>query len=192
MKKSMKGFVVAGLVAAMGMGSNSAIAAQYKIDQAHSFVEFSILHLGYSVMKGRFNNLKGGFEYDNANPASANIQVKVETASVDSNHAERDKHLRSKDFLEVKTHPTASFKSTGFKPDGDKGMLTGDLSIYGVTRSITMEVAKIGEGKDPWGGYRVGFEGSVDLKRSDFGMDYNLGPKSDAFELAVFIEGIRQ
>ncbi|MES9843429.1 MAG: YceI family protein [Candidatus Sedimenticola sp. PURPLELP] len=188
----VKGVAAAGLLLAIGSLSSNAVAAKYKIDPGHSFIEFSILHLGYSVMKGRFNKLSGGFEYDSANPGSSSIQVEVETASVDTNHAERDKHLRSKDFLEVKTHSMASFKSTGFKPDGDGAMLQGDLTIHGVTRSVSMAVVKIGEGKDPWGGYRAGFKGTLDLKRSDFGMDHNLGPKSDGFELAVFIEGIRE
>ncbi|MES9960508.1 MAG: YceI family protein [Sedimenticola sp.] len=191
-RNSVKGFAVAGLVASMGFVAPSAMAANYKIDPAHSFVEFSILHLGYSVLKGRFNKLSGSLQYDSADPAASSISVDVETASVDSNHAERDKHLRNKDFLEVNKYPAASFRSTGFKPAGDKATVQGELTMHGVTRSISMEVEKIGEGKDPWGGYRVGFKGAVDLKRSDFGMDYNLGPKSDAFELAVFIEGIRQ
>ena len=167
-------------------------AAKYKIDPAHSFIEFSILHLGYSVLKGRFNTLRGSFEYDEIKPYKTSVQVEVDTRSIDSNHAERDKHLRSSDFLDSGKYPKASFKSTGFKQTGDKGTLTGDLTLHGVTRGITMVVEEIGAGDDPWGGFRRGFKGSTPLLRSDYGIDHYLGPKSASLELLVYIEGIRE
>lgn len=187
-----KKLILAGMSLIFSLSSTSVVAEKYQIDPLHSFIQFSILHLGYSVLKGQFNKLNGSFEYDEDNPGSSSIAVEVDTASVDSNHAERDKHLRSKDFLEIGRFPKASFKSTSFKMEGDSGLLKGDLTLHGVTRQITMNVEQIGAGDDPWGGFRRGFKGSTTLLRSDYGIDYNLGPKSTSLELHVFIEGIRQ
>lgn len=192
MVHTKKKLALAAISLIFALSSTSVVAEKYKIDTAHSFIQFSILHLGYSVLKGQFNKLNGSFEYDEKNPGNASIEVEVDTASVDSNHAERDKHLRSKDFLEVSNFPKASFKSTSFKMEGDRGVLKGDLTLHGVTQQLTMNVEQIGAGDDPWGGFRRGFKGSTTLVRSDYGIDHNLGPKSASMELQVFIEGIRQ
>ena len=161
---------------------------------AHAFVNFKIKHLGYSWLHGRFNTFDGGFNYDSVNPNASQIMVNIETKSIDSNHAERDKHLRGKDFLNVDKFPQASFKSTSivFDAKGDEAKVTGDFTLHGVTKSITFEIDKIGEGKDPWGGYRVGFEGETSLKLADLGIDYNLGPASTHVDIGLFIEGIRK
>ena len=143
-------------------------------------------------MIGTFETVSGSFTFDSeAGPESQSISVEIDTASVDTNHAERDKHLRSADFLNVDKHPTATFVSTGYEGDGEAGVMTGDLTLHGVTKPIAIEVTKVGEGKDPWGGYRAGFEGSVTIARKDFGMGYNLGPASETMDLTLFIEGIR-
>ena len=170
-------------------------AAEYKIDVkgAHASINFKVKHLGYSWLTGRFNDFSGGFTYDSASPEASKIVVEIKTASVDSNHAERDKHLRGDDFLDVKKFPLAKFNSTGFKLKGDnEGIITGDLTLHGVTKSISFPVHKIGEGKDPWGGYRSGFSGITDIKMSDYGITTNLGPASTHVELELHIEGIRQ
>jgi len=169
-----------------------ALAERYQIDPAHSFVEFRILHLGFSVLVGRFNTVEGRFDYDPTDPGSSTISVEVDTASVDTNHAKRDKHLRSEDFLDVKRHPKAVFKGAGLVADGDVWRLEGELSLHGVMRPITLEIEPVGAGEDPWGGYRSGFVGRTKLRRSDFGMTYDLGPKSDEMELELFVEGIRE
>ena len=168
--------------------SLSAVAADYSIDPAHSFVEFRIQHLGYSWLYGRFNDIKGSFSYDAANPVKSSFSVEIGTDSVDSNHAERDKHLRSGDFLDVARYPRALFKSKSF--DGKR--LVGDLTLHGVTKEIAIAVEKVGEGKDPWGGYRAGFIGAIKLDRNDFGISYNLGPVSNVMEFELGIEGIRK
>lgn len=182
------------LVAGLALPSH---AATYKIDTegAHAFVQFKIKHLGYSWLLGRFNTFEGSFVYDDKAPNKSSVNVTIDTASVDSNHAERDKHLRSKDFLDVKKFPQAVFKSTSFTVDKDdktEADLVGELTLHGVTRSITIEVDKIGEGADPWGGHRVGFEGEVTLKLEDFGIKNVLGPASAEFEMELYVEGIRQ
>ena len=117
----------------------------------------------------------------------------IKTASLDSNHAERDKHLRGSDFLDVSRYPTATFKSTAYKETGfNKGVLEGELTLKGVTKPIRIDVERIGNGPDPWGGYRRGFEGRTQFALKDFGIDYNLGPASRSVEMILSVEGIRQ
>jgi polyisoprenoid-binding protein YceI len=170
-------------------------AAEYVLDTkgAHAFIQFKIKHLGYSWLLGRFNKFDGHFSYDENNPAAANIVVNIDTASIDSNHAERDKHLRSDDFLYVKKYPEAKFVSTSFEQKGNnKAVLTGNLTLRGVTRKVIIDVDHIGHGKDPWGGYRRGFAGSTTLTLKDFGIPRDLGPASRQVEMFLSIEGIRK
>lgn len=167
-------------------------AAEYKIDPAHSFVQFRIQHLGYSWLMGRFNRVLGEFTYDAANPGVSTIAVEIDTTTVDTNHAERDKDLRSENFLHVRRYPRATFKSTKYMGNGKAGTLQGVLTLHGVSKPISINVEKIGEGKDPWGGYRAGFFGKTTLTRRDFGMEYNLGPASETMKLELTVEGIRK
>lgn len=169
-------------------------AAEYDIDPAHSFIQFRIQHLGFSWLIGRFNEFGGDFVYDPpAGAAAQRVSVVIETASIDSNHAERDKHLRAEKYLNVGAHPQASFVSTRFEGgDDDAGVMHGDFTFRGITKPIAIEVKKIGEGEDPWGGYRAGFEGRVKIVRSDYGMDAYLGPNSDEMEMELYLEGVRR
>ena len=174
--------------------SISSMAADYKVDVegAHAFVQFKIKHLGYSWLLGRFNTFDGTFSYDKNSPNASSIELTIDTASIDSNHAERDKHLRNADFLDVKKFPKSTFKSTSIEfTDETNGTVTGDFTLKGVTKTITFPITKIGEGDDPWGGYRVGFEGETSLKLTDYGVDYNLGPASTHVDLELYIEGIK-
>lgn len=188
------------LLLALGMTAAATLAplsqaATYDIDTkgAHAFVQFKIKHLGYSWLLGRFNTFDGQFEYDASAPEKSSIAVEIETASIDSNHAERDKHLKGSDFLNVSKFPTSSFKSTGFKSTGEgEGIISGDFTLHGVTKNISFPVTLVGEGKDPWGGYRAGFEGKTTLRLSDYGITYNLGPASTHVEIELHVEGIRQ
>lgn len=178
--------------AALTFSAAAGQAADYTIDSGHSFVQFKISHIGVSWMIGTFENVSGSFTYDaEAGPEAQSVSVEIDTASVDTNHAERDKHLRSADFLNVDEHPTATFVSTGYEGDAEGGVMNGDLTLHGVTRPIAIAVRKVGEGKDPWGGYRAGFEGTVTITRADYGMGYNLGPASESMDLHLFIEGTR-
>lgn len=181
------------------MAATTVSAADYVIDTegAHAFVQFKIKHLGYSWLLGRFNTFEGNFSYDEAAPEKSAITIDIKTNSIDSNHAERDKHLKGKDFLDVAKFPDSSFKSTGFVPskdasDGHYGVISGDFTLRGVSKNISFPIQKIGEGKDPWGGYRVGFEGKTTLKLSDYGISYNLGPASTHVDIELYVEGIRQ
>ncbi len=183
------------LASTLSLTALPALAENYAIDTkgAHAFVQFRIKHLGYSWLVGRFNTFEGNFSYDEINPDTASVNVTIDTASVDSNHAERDKHLRSDDFLNVEKFPQATFKSTSYKELEDgKAELTGDFTLNGVTKPITIAVEHIGAGEDPWGGYRRGFYGTTSFKLKDFNIKKYLGPASETVELMLGVEGIRQ
>jgi polyisoprenoid-binding protein YceI len=186
--------LTAAVVAAALFGSGNALAApeSFVVDETHSFVDFSISHLGFSYLKGRFNELSGSFVFDAEKPESNAITMEVKTASIDSNHAERDRHLRGKDFLNVAKYPTASFKTTGFEADGENGVLMGDLTLYGNTKPIKIDITFIGAGQDPWGGYRRGYSGKTTIAPRDCGMKYELGPAAVTMKLEFIIEGVRQ
>jgi polyisoprenoid-binding protein YceI len=180
-----------------GTSSLPAQAAEYVIDTkgTHAFIQFRVKHLGYSWLYGRFNEFEGSFSYDDAKPDASKISVDIKAASLDSNHAERDKHLRSKDFLDTDAFPTAKFVSTSYKTTGAKtASLSGDLTLHGVTKPIVIAVESIGSGSDPWGGFRAGFEGKTTIKGADFGieMEKKLGPAAGEIELILSVEGLRQ
>ena len=183
------------LIAGLTFGSTALMADDYVIDTkgAHASIKFRVQHLGYSWLYGRFNEFDGKFSYDEKQPENASIEVTIKTSSVDSNHAERDKHLRSDDFLNVAKHPEAKFVSTGYTQGKDgAGILKGNLTLNGVTKPLQIDVEFIGAGKDPWGGYRVGFEGTTRFAMADFGIVKDLGPKSKDVEMILSVEGIKQ
>ncbi|WP_111642297.1 YceI family protein [Marinimicrobium alkaliphilum] len=183
------------LLATIGLVALPATAADYKIDTdgAHAFINFKVNHLGFSWLTGRFNDFDGDFTWDADKPEESQITVNIRTNSVDSNHSERDRHLRSDDFLHVERYPTATFVSTAVHAgEGDELTIVGDLTLHGTTRSITIDAEKVGEGEDPWGGQRVGFKGTTEFVMADFGMDYDLGPQSRTVYLELHVEGIRQ
>lgn len=176
--------------------SSVSYAENYIIDveKAHAFIDFRIQHLGFSWMSGRFNTFSGHFTYDEANPSASTVEVTIDTASIDTNHAERDKHLRGYQYLDVKRFPEAKFVSTSYEQAQDgTAVLRGDFTFYGTTRPLKINVEPVGHGKDPWFGYRRGFVGTTQFRMSDFGMDIDqLGPASQVVYLTLSVEGIRQ
>ncbi|MDA0978345.1 MAG: YceI family protein [Proteobacteria bacterium] len=192
----MKNALLLLLVLMASMTTPIALADTYKIDieGQHAFVQFRVKHLGYSWLYGRFDNFTGQFTYDPEQPEASTISVTVDMTSLDSDHAERDKHVRSADYLNVGKYGTATFQSTGVEMTGEKtARLTGDLTFFGTTRPLTIDVEHIGGGPDPWGGYRQGFEVRAVLKPADFGLDLTkkLGPSTAEVELMLTVEGIR-
>ncbi|RKF18478.1 YceI family protein [Alginatibacterium sediminis] len=190
MKKQL---LASSLALALGFAASNVHAADYAIDTAHSSVIFKIQHLGYSWLYGSFDEFSGEFSYDNADSSASSIMVNINPNSINSNHAERDKHLKSGDFLDVSKFKEASFKSTSFeqKEDG-MAVLMGDLTIRGISKSVTIDVSKIGEGKDPWGGERVGFAGETKFKLTDFDIPMNLGPASEEVTIILNVEGVKK
>ena len=146
--------------------------------------------MGFSMISGRFAQFDGVFSWDQNDPSSASAEIVIQMASVDTNHAERDNHLRSSDYLTVANFPTATFTSTGYDGDANGGTLRGDLTLNGVTQEIALEVSKVGEGKDPWGGYRAGFSGVANLRAEDFGYTNPIFPQD--IELEMSVEGVQQ
>jgi len=185
-------------LAALAIGSallsaGQVMAADYTIDKEgnHAFVDWKISHLGYSYLHGTFTDWEGKFSFDAAKPEASKIDVSLKTASVWSNHAERDKHISSKDFLDVAKFPEAKFVSTSVKSTGEKTAdVTGDLTLHGVTKPIVIKATFNGEGKDPWGGYRAGFNGTSTINLNDFGIK-GPGPTSQTLDLDISFEGIK-
>ena len=190
-----KNLLTVSLIAASSFSIN-AVANDYVIDTegAHASINFAVKHLGYSVLTGRFDKFSGEFSYDPAKPEASKVNVTIDTNSVNSNHAERDKHLRGDDFLNVAKFPKATFVSKKIVLDDDKDEfdIVGDLTLNGVTKSITIEVDKVGEGKDPWGGYRAGFSGETEINMRDFNIKMDLGPASQTVKLELEVEGIKK
>ena len=185
--------------AALALGSmifaGQAAAADYVIDREgqHAFVNFKISHMGFSWLYGTFKDFDGTFSFDAEQPEASQVEVTLKTASLDSNHAERAKHLRGDDLHNVAKHPTATFKSTSVKSTGEGAAdISGDLTLNGVTKPVVIAAKFIGEGQDPWGGYRAGFEGTTTLKLKDFDIKMDLGPTSQTVDLIISVEGVRK
>lgn len=190
LKKSL-----AALTLGAALFAGQAMAADYVIDKQgqHAFVNFKISHLGYSWLYGTFKDFDGTFSFDAKAPEASKVKVELKTGSVDTNHAERDKHIKSGDFLNASKHPTATFESTGVKSTGEgTADVTGNLTLNGVTKPVVIKAKFIGEGSDPWGGYRAGFEGTTTLKLKDFDIQKDLGPASQEVELIISFEGVRK
>lgn len=187
-----KFFAVLVSVLTLGVGANAiAEADSYVIDTkgAHAFIQFKASHLGYSWLYGRFNDFSGEFSYDPKNDKNNSIEVTVDVTSLDSNHAERDKHLRADGYLNTDKFKTATFKSKSYKSLGkNKAKLVGELSLMGVKKDIELDVDVIGGGADPWGGYRQGFAATTTIATKDFGMKKDMGE----IELIISLEGIKK
>ncbi|WP_340611315.1 YceI family protein [Xenorhabdus bharatensis] len=190
LKKTLIGLTAGVLL----MGASSAMASNYKIDTAgqHAFIEFRIQHLGMSWVYGNFKKFDGDFTFDSQNPTADKVSVVIKTDSIDTNHAERDKHLRSADFLNTAKYPEAKFTSTKVEKEGEQYKVIGELTLNGVTKPVTLQAKLMGEGKDPWGGYRAGFEANGKIKLKDFNIKADLGPKSQEVELIISVEGVKE
>lgn len=176
-----------------GIAFQPAQAGDYVIDSAekHSFIQFKVSHLGFSYILGDFPDFEGTFSYDSDDPDAAKAEVVIDTTSADTRHAERNIHIRGDDFLDVKEFPTARFVSTGYEESGGgEGTLNGELTLRGVTRPVSIALSRVGEGEDPWGNYRAGFEGTATITMADYGIDFNLGPTARTVEIYFTLEGI--
>jgi len=184
------------LVLVFNLGySSTAIADNYRIDTlgGHASVNFRIKHLGYSWLTGRFTKFAGTFQYDEKNLSKSKISMTIKTKSFDSDHALRDTHIRGAKYLNVRKFPEARFVSTSYTPiDKNTARLTGKFSLHGVTKDISTMITHIGGGKDPWGGYRQGFETHFKIRLKDYGIKHNLGPASEELELSIYLEGVKE
>ena len=169
----------------------------WKLDSAHTQVNFSAKHMMVTTVRGQFHDVQGTIELDETTPTRSHGEFTVATASVDTNFAARDTHLRSADFFDVATYPLLTFVSKTIAKHGDELQLLGALTIHGITRDITLEVEQLGATNDPWGNHRLAFSARGSLDRKDFGLHWNQVLEAGGFmvgdkiELSLDIEAVR-
>lgn len=178
---------------ALTLAAAPAFAADtYSVDPSHSAALFSVTHLDISNTHGRFDGIEGTLTWDATDTAKSAITVKIKTESVNTGAEKRDQHLRTPDFFNAKQFPEMTFVSKSFaKVDDTTFTVVGDVTLVGTTKPLTVTVKKIGEGKDPWGGTRIGFETSFALKRSDFGIKGVPGV-GDVVAVTFALEGVKK
>lgn len=152
-------------------------AGTWTIDPTHAEIGFTVRHL-MSKVRGKFDTFESTLVTADDVTAST-VSVTVDLSSISTGSVDRDNHLRSGDFFDAETHPTMTFTSTGVVAKGDDLVVTGDLTIKDVTKSIELDVELLGEGGDPWGGTRVGVDATGQISRKDFGIDFNVPMEGD-------------
>jgi polyisoprenoid-binding protein YceI len=144
-----------------------------------------------AFLNGRINDSSGSVIIDESDPSKSSVQIELKTASIDTNVDKRDTHLKSADFFNVEKFPALTFKSKAVKKvDATKYDVTGDFTLLGVTKEITVPITRVGTGKDPWGGTRTGFDGTFTIKRSDYGMTFMLDGIGDEVQISLGVEGV--
>jgi polyisoprenoid-binding protein YceI len=172
---------------------SSAKADNYKIDPVHSAILFTVGYFGIGNVYGRFDNFSGDFVFDPNDPTKDSVNLSINTDSVDSNFPDRDKHLKSPDFLNSKQFPSATFKGRSFKKVDEKNYeVSGDFTLRGITKPITVAVQVIGSGPGPKGEPRLGTESTATLKRSDFDVKAFLPAVTDEVQLRIALQAVKQ
>jgi len=173
-------------------------ATPWDIDTSHSALHFWVRHLVISKVHGRFARWAGTVELDEQDLTRSRVEVRIEAASIDTQVAERDAHLRSADFLDVANHPELAFTSRRIEKAGDAYRVTGDLTIRGTTREVTLDAEYAGRAKDPWGNERAGFAAKVALDRRDYGLVWNAALEAggvlvgEKVEISIELEAVKQ
>ena len=149
--------------------------ATWTLDPAHTSAEFAARHMMVSTVRGRFKTISGTLDFDPENPEASSVEATIQAADLETGVEDRDNHLRSADFLDVDTYPEITFKSTKVDVTGENsGKITGDLTIRGTTREVTLDVEYFGQGQDPYGRTIAGFAASSKINREDFGLTWNV------------------
>ena len=171
----------------------------WNVDPSHSAIAFSVRHMVVSKTRGRFNKWSGQLRFDAGNPSASSVEVDIDPASLDTGDAQRDAHLRSPDFFDVEKFPTASFRSSKVEVAGeDRYLVTGNLTVHGITQPVVLDVTYEGSGKDPWGGERAGFSATTTIDRKHFGLEWNKALETggllvgEKVELNLEIEAVKQ
>jgi polyisoprenoid-binding protein YceI len=167
-------------------------ADTFKIDPVHSSVIFSVKHFGVTDFYGDFKEATGTVVFDTADPSKSSVDVSISTESLDTRNEKRDQHLKSPDFFNAKQFPALSFKSTKIEGSGDTYKVTGDLTIHGVTKPVTVDFKRGADGKGGKGEVRGGGETRFTIKRSDYGMAFMQGPVGDDVNIVLSLEGVKQ
>ena len=151
------------------------LTGDYDVDASHTRVGFAAKHAMVTTVRGSFHDFTSAAHLDEDNPANSSVRIEIQTASIDTGNGQRDEHLRNGDFLEVEKYPTITFVSTKVEQtDGNTYAVTGDLTIKDVTKPVTVNFEKTGAADDPWGNFRVGFEGKTVINRKDWGVNFNV------------------
>lgn len=190
------------LAAGFASAASTATADDYALDESHAGISFRINHMGFSYTYGRFNKMAGGFTLDPADPAKTTFKLSIDASSIDTGNEARDKHLVNSDFLNASEYPLITFESTSVKAAQAEGkkmlMVTGNFTMHGVTKEITLPIQLLGQGPGMRGEERAGFLCETTLKRSDYGMDKMLaGPDGkggigDEVDFAISFEGVKK
>jgi len=172
--------------------------AAWNIDVTHSAIHFFVRHMVISKVHGRFARWSGAVQLDPKDLTRSSVAVRIEAASIDTQVADRDTHLRSADFLDVERFPELTFSSRRVEQAGDGYRVVGDLTLHGVTREVALQAEFAGTGKDPWGNQRAGFSAKATLDRKDFGLVWNAALETggllvgEKVELAIELEAVQQ
>ncbi len=189
----LKRFLAPVFCAAFVLGVAPARAAdEYTVDPVHSSVSFKISHAGLSWVHGRFNAFSGSFTIDAEDAAKSSFALTIPVESIDTNNAKRDEHLRAPDFFNVKQFPALTFKSTAAKAIKDGYQVTGDLTIHGVTKSVSFALTGGRKGEFPKGVQRTGYSTELTIKRSDFGVDKGLDAVGDEVYIAISLSATKK
>lgn len=156
------------------MSISPTTAGDYTIDPTHSRIGFVARHAMITKVRGSFNAFSGSGHFDPADPSAISLSLTITAESIDTRNADRDNHLRSNDFLDMATYPEITFTSTQVEANGDEGYrVTGDLTLKGVTKPVTVDFELTGTVTDPFGNERLGFEGTTTINRKDWGVNFN-------------------
>ncbi|MGE3975328.1 MAG: YceI family protein [Bdellovibrionales bacterium] len=189
----MRSFLILSALVSL-FGTTGVRAENYKLDESHTQVGFRIKHLVISTVSGRFNKYSGSFDYDSKTGKVSGLSATIDTASIDTNEPDRDKHLKSKDFFDVEKYPALTFVQKDVTIKNKKPTeIKGDLTIHGVTKLVTLSVTVNGMATDPWGNERLAFEASTKVDRKDFDLKWNKsldkGGVMIADDVKIVIEG---
>jgi polyisoprenoid-binding protein YceI len=171
---------------------------RWDIDVGHSAIHFWVRHLVISKVHGRFARWTGTIDLDQGDLTRSSVDVKIDAASIDTQVADRDAHLRSPDFLDVAKYPELSFRSRRIEKAGDGYRVTGDLTLHGVTREVTLEAEFAGTAKDPWGNERTAFAAKTSLDRRDYGLTWNAALEAggvlvgEKVEISIELEAVKK
>lgn len=174
------------------------LTGNYTLDIAHTRIGFSARHAMVSKVRGQFNEFEGSGYLDSENPANSHVEITIKAASIDTRNADRDAHLRSNDFFAMEQYPEITFRSTQVqRANEDQYYVSGDLTIRGITKPVTIGFEFTGSSVDPWGNFRVGFEGQTTINRKDWGVTWNVALEaggvmvSDKVNLEFEVEAVK-
>ncbi len=170
----------------------------WQIDPAHTLVELSAKHMMFTTVKGRFTGVKGTIMDHADDPTQSSVQAEIDARSISTGDEQRDAHLRSADFLDVENHPTITFRSTRIEGTRESFRVTGDLTIRGTTRQVTLDAEFNGSGTNPYGKQVAGFSATTQINRKDFGLNWNVALEaggwlvSDTIKISLDVQAVRQ